>query len=163
MMSKIEEIIKSEGWTQAQAGRRSGVPGSRISDLVQRKVGRFSLDKLVNMATALGRRVRIELESPLTGAPIKTRNIAYESVWDGLADAPEEAANLKARAQLMREIEAIVKGNGWDLTDTAKRCRVTRPRLNDLLLGCVSLFTLDALVRIAKALRRLVRMELDAT
>jgi predicted XRE-type DNA-binding protein len=160
MMVQIKKVIKSKGWTQAQAGQRCGLHGPRISDLVQMRVKRFSLDKLVNIATALGRRVRIELYSPLTGNPIKTKGIAYESVWDGLADAPEEAANLRARAQLMREIESIVKGNGWDLAHAAKLSRVERPRMNDLLLGRASLFTLEALVKIAKALRRRVRMKL---
>jgi predicted XRE-type DNA-binding protein len=62
----------------------------------------------------------------------------------------------------MREIEAIVKGNGWTLTQAAKLSRVERPRMNDLLLGRKSLFTLEALVKIAKALRRRVRMKLHA-
>ena len=33
---------------------------------------------------------------------------SYESVWDAIADTPQEAANLRARADLMREIAAIV-------------------------------------------------------
>ena len=31
------------------------------------------------------------------------------SVWDALADTPEQAANLRARAELMQQIAAIVK------------------------------------------------------
>ena len=31
------------------------------------------------------------------------------SVWDAIADTPEQAANLRARAELMRQIAAIVK------------------------------------------------------
>ena len=33
----------------------------------------------------------------------------YASVWDALADTPEQAANLRARAELMQQIAAIVK------------------------------------------------------
>jgi Helix-turn-helix domain len=38
---------------------------------------------------------------------------SYDSVWDALADSPEQAANLRARAELMQQIAAIVKKRGW--------------------------------------------------
>jgi predicted XRE-type DNA-binding protein len=38
---------------------------------------------------------------------------SYISVWDAIADTPEEAANLRARAELMQKIAAIIKENGW--------------------------------------------------
>jgi hypothetical protein len=38
----------------------------RINDLLRGRVSRFSLDALVNIATALGRRVSVELEAPWT-------------------------------------------------------------------------------------------------
>ena len=31
----------------------------------------------------------------------------YASVWDAISDTPEQAANLRARAELMQEIAAI--------------------------------------------------------
>ena len=34
---------------------------------------------------------------------------SYASVWDALTDTPEQAANLRARSELMRQITAIVK------------------------------------------------------
>lgn len=37
----------------------------------------------------------------------------YASVWDAIADTPAEAANLRARADLMRQITAILKQSGW--------------------------------------------------
>lgn len=37
----------------------------------------------------------------------------YGSVWDALADTPEQAANLRARAELMQQIAAVVKDSGW--------------------------------------------------
>jgi predicted XRE-type DNA-binding protein len=86
----------------------------------------------------------------------------YTSVWDAIADTPEEAANLRARAELMHKIEAIVKESGWTQTKAAGRCGVTQPRMNDLLRGRVSRFSLDALVNIATALGRRVRVELEA-
>jgi predicted XRE-type DNA-binding protein len=87
---------------------------------------------------------------------------AYASVWDALADTPEQAANLRARAELMQKIAGIVKKNRWTQAEAAKRCGITQPRMNDLLRGRVSRFSLDALVNIATSLGRRVRVEIEA-
>jgi len=87
---------------------------------------------------------------------------SYASVWDAIADTTEQAANLRARAELMQKIAAIVKENAWTQADAAKRCGVTQPRMSDLLRGRVSRFSLDALVNIATAIGRRVHVELDA-
>ncbi|MEO7623109.1 MAG: XRE family transcriptional regulator [Gallionella sp.] len=86
---------------------------------------------------------------------------SYASVWDALADTPEEAANLRARAELMQQIAAIVEENGWTQVEAANQCGVTQPRMNDLLRGRVSRFSLDALVNIATAIGRRVHVELE--
>ncbi len=86
----------------------------------------------------------------------------FENVWDALADTPEEAANLTLRSDLMMKIEAIVKKNGWTQAEAAKRCGVSQPRINDLLRGRISRFSLDALVNIASALGRKVKVRLEA-
>jgi predicted XRE-type DNA-binding protein len=85
----------------------------------------------------------------------------FENVWDALADTPEEAANLTLRSDLMIKIETIVKENGWTQAEAAKRCGVTQPRINDLLRGRISRFSIDALVNIAAALGRKVRVSLE--
>lgn len=87
---------------------------------------------------------------------------SYKSVWDAIADSPEEAANLRARAELMRQIAAIVEAAGWTQAEAARRCGVTQPRINDLLRGRVSRFSLDALVNIATALGKRVHFKLQA-
>jgi predicted XRE-type DNA-binding protein len=62
-----------------------------------------------------------------------------------------DAAN---RSHLKRE---------WlDATEAASHCGVTQPRINDLLRGRVSRFSLDALVNIATAIGRRVHVELEA-
>ncbi len=86
----------------------------------------------------------------------------FENVWDALAETPDEAANLTLRSDLMMRIEAIVKKNGWTQAEAAKRCGVTQPRINDLLRGRISRFSLDALVNIAAALGRKVKVRLEA-
>lgn len=85
----------------------------------------------------------------------------FANVWDAISDTPEEAANLTLRSELMDEIEAIIKKNGWTQADAAKRCGVTQPRINDLLRGRIARFSIDALVNIASALGRKVRVSLD--
>jgi len=87
---------------------------------------------------------------------------SYTSVWDAIADTPEQAANLRARAELMQKIAAIVKENGWTQVEAADRCGVTQPRINDLLRGRVSRFSLDALVNIATAIGRRVHLQIES-
>jgi len=86
----------------------------------------------------------------------------YTSVWDAIADTPEQAANLRARAGPMQKIAARLKQNAWTEAEAASRCGVTQPRINDLLRGRVSRFSLDALVNIATALGCRVRLDLEA-
>jgi len=85
----------------------------------------------------------------------------FANVWDAIAETPEEAANLTMRSDLMDEIEAIIKTNGWTQKEAAKRCGVTQPRINDLLRGRIARFSIDALVNIASALGRKVKVSLE--
>jgi len=87
---------------------------------------------------------------------------SYASVWDAIADTPEEAANLRVRSELMDKITEIVEKHGWTQVEAARRCGVTQPRINDLLRGRISRFSLDALVNIASALGRRVHIEIEA-
>ena len=86
----------------------------------------------------------------------------FENIWDAIADSPEEAANLDARSELMDQIEGLIKKNRWTQAEAARRCGVSQPRINDLLRGRISRFSLDALVNIAAALGRKVKIRLEA-
>jgi predicted XRE-type DNA-binding protein len=55
--------VKESGWTQAEAAGQCGVTQPRINDLLRGCVSRFSIDALVNIATAIGRTVRFDLQS----------------------------------------------------------------------------------------------------
>ena len=85
---------------------------------------------------------------------------SYASVWDALAETPEEAANLRMRAALMRQIAAVIERKRWTQAEAAARCGVSQPRMNDLLRGRISRFSLDALVNLATALGRKVTVKL---
>jgi predicted XRE-type DNA-binding protein len=71
----------------------------------------------------------------------------FESVFDAIADSPEEALNMKLRASLIREIRAKVTSAGWTQKETAQQLGITQPRVSDLLGGKLSKFSLDALVK----------------
>lgn len=86
----------------------------------------------------------------------------FARVWDALADTAEEAANLKVRADLMGKIVSLIQESGWTQAAAAERCGITQPRINDLLRGRISRFSLDALVNIAFALGQQVHIELEA-
>jgi predicted XRE-type DNA-binding protein len=86
----------------------------------------------------------------------------FANVWDAIAETPEEAANLELRYQLMEMISDIVKQSAWTQAEAAKRCGVSQPRVNDLLRGRISRFSVDALVNIAAALGRKVKIQLEA-
>lgn len=75
----------------------------------------------------------------------------FDNVFDALADTPAQAANMKARAELLSALQARVRS--WDLPQQAAAARlgITRPRLNDLMRGKLGKFSLDALVNLATA------------
>ena len=73
----------------------------------------------------------------------------FANVWDALADTPGEAAHMKLKSNLLHDLQHQI--TGWNLTqiEAAKRLGVTQPRLNDLLKGRISKFSLDMLVDIS--------------
>jgi predicted XRE-type DNA-binding protein len=84
----------------------------------------------------------------------------FASVWDALAETPEEAANLRLRSALAIAVRGTVEG--WQTTqaEAARRLGVTQPRLNDLLRGRIDRFSLDALVGLAERAGLAVRLEI---
>lgn len=86
---------------------------------------------------------------------------SYENIWDAIADTAGEAANMQAKAELMHQVVVIVNKNNWTQVEAAQHCGITQPRLNDLVRGRISRFSLDALVNIAAALGQRVRIELE--
>lgn len=63
MMIDIEQHIKSLGITQAQAAQRLGVSQPRVSDLVNGKIDRFTIDMLITMLARLGLHVELILKA----------------------------------------------------------------------------------------------------
>ena len=82
----------------------------------------------------------------------------FESVFDAIAESPEEALNMQLRASLIREIRAKVTDAGWTQTETAHQLGITQPRVSDLLRGKLSKFSLDALVNMVASLGSNVKL-----
>ena len=57
----LKDHITRAGLSQAQAAQLFGVTQPRVSDLMRGKIGLFALDALVNMATAAGLRVEMQV------------------------------------------------------------------------------------------------------
>lgn len=78
-----------------------------------------------------------------------TKARTFANVWDAIEDTSEGAAEMTARSDLMTAIDDTVRG--WDVTQraAAQRLGITQPRLNDLLTGKISKFSLDALMALA--------------
>ncbi|MPZ40392.1 MAG: XRE family transcriptional regulator [Rhizobiales bacterium] len=74
---------------------------------------------------------------------------AFDNVWDALMDTPEQAAHMTARSEVMSEIVRVIRGWNLSQSDVASRLGLTQPRVNDLLRGRISKFSMDALIDIA--------------
>jgi len=70
-----------------------------------------------------------------------------EDVWDSLADNEQETANLQMLLAISRDRGSV---EGQDVP-AAHLLGLTRPRLNDLLRGKLSKYSLDAFINIVRA------------
>jgi len=64
LMMELESIIKRRGMTQAEAATLFGVTQPRVSDLMRGKINLFSLDCLMDMATAAGLEPHVTIKKP---------------------------------------------------------------------------------------------------
>ncbi len=61
LMMALTGYIQERKITQSGAARVMGVSQPRISDLVRGKIGLFTIDTLVNMVTAAGLKVHVDI------------------------------------------------------------------------------------------------------
>ncbi|CUA92279.1 helix-turn-helix domain-containing protein [Pannonibacter indicus] len=64
LMMALKSHIERAGLNQAQAAQMFGVTQPRVSDLMRGKINLFGLDALVNMATAAGLRIEMQVREP---------------------------------------------------------------------------------------------------
>jgi predicted XRE-type DNA-binding protein len=84
-----------------------------------------------------------------------------DNVWEALEAGPAEAVRMTMRSNLLIAIDQQVRS--WNLTQAkaARRLGVTQPRLNDLLLGKITQFSLDTLISLAIQAGLSVRFDVD--
>lgn len=82
------------------------------------------------------------------------------NVFADLGFAPEEAALLAMRSELMNELRTITAEQGWTQVAAAKQLGISQSRVSDLVRGKWQLFSLDMLVTLAERAGRRVRLEL---
>lgn len=61
LMDAIETVVSSWNLSQAEAARRLGLTQPRLNDLLRSKIGKFSLDALIDIVTAAGLSVSLEI------------------------------------------------------------------------------------------------------
>lgn len=61
VMIRMEQHLKAEGWTQAEAGRRLGITQPRVSRLMKGQWRDFSLDMLLTLAARAGLKAELTL------------------------------------------------------------------------------------------------------
>ena len=64
LLLAIRERVRAWNLPQEKAASRLGLTRPRLNDLLRGKLDKFSLDALVNIATAAGLKLRIEVEGP---------------------------------------------------------------------------------------------------
>ena len=61
VMMHMEQHLKAQGWTQAEAAKRLGITQPRVSRLTQGKWQDFSLDMLLTLAARAGLHPKLRL------------------------------------------------------------------------------------------------------
>ena len=70
-----------------------------------------------------------------------------QNIFDDLGFEPEEALNLKIRADLMLSIRHYIQSQGWTQKKGASFFGETQPRISDLMNGDIERFSIDKLVQ----------------
>jgi predicted XRE-type DNA-binding protein len=84
----------------------------------------------------------------------------FASVWDAIEKTPADAARMKLRSKLLIAVEQKVRGWNVNRSVAARRLGITQPRLNDLLHGKITKFSIDTLIKLADKAEIRVQMKI---
>ena len=84
------------------------------------------------------------------------------NVFVDLGFDPAEAAILEMRARLMSDLRAYLESSGITQTQAAKRLKIGRTRVADLMSGRWEEFSLEMLITLEARVGRKVTLELAA-
>ena len=63
LMIAIRDIVNAKGWDQKQAAAAMGITQPRVSDLVNGRIEKFSIDKLMTCLYRIGFRFKPQFEN----------------------------------------------------------------------------------------------------
>lgn len=70
----------------------------------------------------------------------------FDNVFDAISDTPEQAENMKIRAQLMTVLNTWIEKQGFNQAEAAAALGVTQPRISELARGKIQIFSVDKLI-----------------
>ena len=70
----------------------------------------------------------------------------FESIWDAIEDSAEDAPGMRARADLMLQLQEHLRKRRLTQMEAAKVLKVAQPRVSDLMRGRIDLFSTDMLI-----------------
>jgi predicted XRE-type DNA-binding protein len=85
--------------------------------------------------------------------------VGNENVFEDLGFEVEEALNLKARADLMLDLQAYIQTQGWTQAEAAEFLGETQPRISNLMQGDINRFSVDKLINLLGKVGMEVRIE----
>ena len=85
----------------------------------------------------------------------------FASVWDAIEDTAEDAAAMRARADLMLQLQDHLRKRGLTQAAAARLLRVAQPRISDLMRGKIDLFSADMLIELLGRLGARVTVKVD--
>jgi predicted XRE-type DNA-binding protein len=80
-------------------------------------------------------------------SPHSAVTIGSSNVFEDLGFEPEEAINLKIRADLMIDLRHFIQSQKWTQTEAAEFFGETQPRISNLMNGDIDRFSIDKLVQ----------------
>lgn len=85
----------------------------------------------------------------------------FESVWDAIEDTAQDAAAMRARAELMLQLQEHLRKRKLTQSEAAKLLKVTQPRVSDLMRGRIDLFSTDMLIEMLGRLGARVKVSVE--
>ncbi|MFB4226473.1 helix-turn-helix domain-containing protein [Escherichia fergusonii] len=70
----------------------------------------------------------------------------FDNVWDAVSDTPEQAENMRIRAELVTIINNWIEQQGFSQAQAASALGVTQPRISELARGKIQIFSIDKLI-----------------
>lgn len=100
--TRIRELRRARGWTQARLAELSGIEPSNLSH-IERAATKLSLPTLVAIANAL----EVSLDELVCGSLVKSAHISVGHINDLLADCtPDE---LRGLTEILKTAKAVIR------------------------------------------------------